>query len=139
MLFVLITICPTVGWIYRHLHITHSLSPFSPSQPSTTSCHRGRCQGEATPTSHQPPTSCPSQLSPPKTQPIRVSAARTTETLPLTSSFTSRQSEKQPDRQRQTDRWAGKMDRQVEIASSHKDTCTGIDLSVVRLRKRNTV
>lgn len=26
MLLVLITICPTVGWIYRHLHVTYSLS-----------------------------------------------------------------------------------------------------------------
>lgn len=121
MLFVLITICPSVGWIYRHLHVTHSLSPFSPSQPSTTSCHRGRCQGETTRTSRRPPTSCPSRSSPPKTRPVRACAARATEALPLTP-FTSRQLEREPDRQRQTD-GQGKTERQVEIAISHKDTC----------------
>lgn len=32
MLFVLITICPSVGWIYRRLHVTHSL-PYLPPLP----------------------------------------------------------------------------------------------------------
>lgn len=34
MLFVLITICPSVGWIYRRLHVTHSLSHLLPPHPT---------------------------------------------------------------------------------------------------------
>lgn len=38
MLFVLITICPSVGWIYRRLHVTHSL-PYPPPPPSLHLSH----------------------------------------------------------------------------------------------------
>lgn len=38
MLFVLITICLSVGWIYRRLHLTHSLSHLPPP-PSVSLSH----------------------------------------------------------------------------------------------------
>lgn len=55
-------------------------SLFSLSQPSTTLCHKGRCQDEVIWTFHQPPKQCQSQLSPPKTRPVKACAARTTKT-----------------------------------------------------------
>lgn len=98
----LITIRPTVGRLCRRLRINSS--PFPP-QPSTTSCPRGRYPGGPTPTSHRRPTWCPSRSSPPRTRPIRASAARTTEASELSSSsFTSPGNRRNNQIDRQVDR-----------------------------------
>lgn len=76
LLFVLIPV-----WLDPRTSVSNSaFSPSSPSQQSTTSCLRGRFPGGPTLTFHQPPKWCPSKLSPPRALPIRVSAARATET-----------------------------------------------------------
>ena len=56
----------------------------------------------------------------------------------MTSSFTSRLLEKQPDRQTETDRWTGRVERQVARTISHKDTCTGVDFVYCLVKKNLT-
>lgn len=134
MLFVLITICPTVGWIYRHLHITHCFSPPSVSFFPSVSLHRSHLQHRVTEAdvrakrlrllpglqrgAHHgrahPKLSQQGRLLPVQLRPL------------TSSSFTARQTEKQPHRQTDTDRWTGRMERQVEVTVSQRDTRTGV-------------